>query len=41
MGQKGSLRLNQTSPGCAVQCGRRYRVQDEIPVLLAHEAEEG
>ena len=37
---KGGLRLNQdfTRLRC-VQCGRRYRVQDEIPVLLPQEAE--
>jgi len=41
MGQKGSLRLNQDFTRLRRACGRRYRVQDEIPVLLAHEAEEG
>ena len=36
----GGLRLNQdfTRLRC-VQCDRRYRVEDEIPVLLAQEAE--
>jgi uncharacterized protein YbaR (Trm112 family) len=38
----GALRFNQdfTKLRC-VQCDRRYRVQDEIPVLLAQEAELG
>ena len=38
----GGLRFNQdfTRLRC-VQCDRRYRVEDEIPVLLAHEAEQG
>ena len=36
----GGLRFNEdfTKLRC-IECGKRYRVEDEIPVLLAQEAE--
>jgi uncharacterized protein len=38
----GALRFNQDfSKLRCVQCDRRYRVEDDIPVLLAQEAELG
>lgn len=38
----GKLRINEDfSRLRCIECGRRYHIADEIPVLLPREAEEG